>query len=126
MYEQAASRLIAATMSPELHPSGFRIGSRAIAASFAHPSSFQPLDQRPPDEYSLVSTPAVGGSDTGWCSYWDQSAFVEVQEFQVDQDAVADLTPSNPTEGEKKKEKKKEKTKPSAQKRKCNRILVFD
>lgn len=112
----AASRLLAATMSPELHPSGFRIGSRAIAASFAHPSSFQPLDQRPPDEYSLVSTPAVGGSDTGWCSYWDQTAFVEVQEFQVDQDTVADLIPSNPIEGEKKKEKKKEKIKPSAQK----------
>jgi RNA-binding protein 5/10 len=106
-------------MSPELHPSGFRIGSRAIAASFAHPASFQPLDQRPPDEYSIVCTPAVGGSDTGWCSYWDQSAFVEIQEFQVDQNTIADLT-ANTTEGEKKKDKKKDKTKHLAQKRKLD------
>ncbi|KAG8743681.1 hypothetical protein FRC10_011554 [Ceratobasidium sp. 414] len=111
----AASRLLAATMSPELHPSGFRIGSRAIAASFAHPSSFQPLEHRPPDEYSLICTPAVGGSDSGWCSYWDQSAFVEVQEFQVDPETIADLTVTN-IEGEKKKEKKKDKTKHLAQK----------
>ncbi|KAG9098063.1 hypothetical protein FS749_004791 [Ceratobasidium sp. UAMH 11750] len=111
----AASRLLAATMSPELHPSGFRIGSRAIAASFAHPASFQPLEQRPPDEYSLICTAAVGGSDAGWCSYWDQSAFVEVQEFQVDPETIADLTITN-TEGEKKKEKKKDKTKHSVQK----------
>ncbi|ELU44516.1 G-patch domain-containing protein [Rhizoctonia solani AG-1 IA] len=88
----AASRLLAATMSAELHPSGFRIGSRAIAASFAHPSSFQPLDNRPPDEYSLVCTQAVGGSETGWCSYWDQTAFAEAQEFQVDQETIAALT----------------------------------
>ncbi|KAG8686229.1 hypothetical protein FRC08_012676 [Ceratobasidium sp. 394] len=111
----AASRLLAATMSPELHPSGFRIGSRAIAASFAHPASFQPLEQRPPDEYSLICTAAVGGSDSGWCSYWDQSAFVEVQEFQVDPETIADLTITN-TEGEKKKEKKKDKAKHSVQK----------
>ncbi|CAE6432359.1 unnamed protein product [Rhizoctonia solani] len=112
----AASRLLAATMSPELHPSGFRIGSRAIAASFAHPSSFQPLDNRPPDEYSLVCTQAVGGSETGWCSYWDQTAFAEAQEFQVDQETIAALTASAAPEVEKKKEKKKEKTKNSAQK----------
>ncbi|KAJ1310172.1 hypothetical protein OPQ81_006916 [Rhizoctonia solani] len=112
----AASRLLAATMSAELHPSGFRIGSRAIAASFAHPSSFQPLDNRPPDEYSIVSTHAVGGSDVGWCSYWDQTAYAEVQEFQVDQETIADLTASAAPEPEKKKEKKKEKAKPSAQK----------
>ncbi|KAG8695919.1 hypothetical protein FRC09_008855 [Ceratobasidium sp. 395] len=111
----AASRLLGATMSPELHPSGFRIGSRAIAASFAHSSSFQPLEHRPPDEYSLICTPAVGGTDSGWCSYWDQSAFVEAQEFQVDPETIADLTVTN-TEGEKKKEKKKDKTKHLAQK----------
>ncbi|CAE6491534.1 unnamed protein product [Rhizoctonia solani] len=113
---QAASRLLAATMSPELHPSGFRIGSRAIAASFAHPSSFQPLENRPPDEYSLVSTHAVGGSDVGWCSYWDQTAFAEVQEFQVDQETIADLTAHAAPEAEKKKEKKKDRTKNLAQK----------
>ncbi|CAE6525450.1 unnamed protein product [Rhizoctonia solani] len=112
----AASRLLAATMSAELHPSGFRIGTRAIAASFAHPASFQPLDSRPPDEYSLVCTSAVGGSDTGWCSYWDQTAFAEVQEFQVDQETIADLTTPVAPEIEKKKEKKKDKTKHSAQK----------
>ncbi|CUA72458.1 hypothetical protein RSOLAG22IIIB_01127 [Rhizoctonia solani] len=112
----AASRLLAATMSPELHPSGFRIGSRAIAASFAHPSSFQPLENRPPDEYSLICTHAVGGSDTGWCSYWDQTAFAEAQEFQVDQETIADLTAHAAPEVEKKKEKKKDKTKHSAQK----------
>ncbi|KAF8758508.1 WD40 repeats protein [Rhizoctonia solani] len=105
-----------ATMSAELHPSGFRIGSRAIAASFAHPSSFQPLDNRPPDEYSLVCTQAVGGSETGWCSYWDQTAFAEAQEFQVDQETIAALTAPAAPEAEKKKEKKKEKTKNSAQK----------
>lgn len=104
-------------MSPELHPSGFRIGSRAIAASFAHPASFQPLEQRPPDEFSIVCTLAVGGSETGWCSYWDQSAFVEIQEFQVDPETIADLTVTG-TEGEKKKEKKKDKTKNLAQKSK--------
>ncbi|KAH7340485.1 hypothetical protein B0J17DRAFT_651532 [Rhizoctonia solani] len=112
----AASRLLAATMSAELHPSGFRIGSRAIAASFAHPASFQPLENRPPDEHSLVCTPAVGGSDTGWCSYWDQTAFAEVQEFQVDQETIADLTAPAAPEVEKKKEKKKDKAKHSAQK----------
>jgi RNA-binding protein 5/10 len=111
-------------MSAELHPSGFRIGSRAIAASFAHPSSFQPLDSRPPDEYSLVCTPAVGGSETGWCSYWDQTAFAEAQEFQVDQETLAALTASAAPEAEKKKEKKKEKTKSSAQKRMLILIIV--
>lgn len=108
-------------MSPELHPSGFRIGSRAIAASFAHPSSFQPLDQRPPDEFSVVSTGAVGGSEIGWCSYWDQSAFVEIQEFQVDPETIAELTVTT-TEGEKKKEKKKDKARNLAQKSKLGML----
>ncbi|CAE6462435.1 unnamed protein product [Rhizoctonia solani] len=93
----AASRLLAATMSAELHPSGFRIGSRAIAASFAHPASFQPLENRPPDEYSLT-------------------AFAEVQEFQVDQETIADLTAPAAPEVDKKKEKKKDKAKHSVQK----------
>lgn len=101
---QTASTILAATMSPQLHPSGFRISDRPVAASFAHPYSFQPVtDFLSRDEACLTSTLSLGGVEGTWVRYWDESSTVAVLEFKVDE-------PTPPTTQSKdKKEKKKAK-----------------
>lgn len=101
---QTASTILAATMSPQLHPSGFRISDRPVAASFAHPYSFQPVtDFLSRDEACLTSTLSLGGVEGTWVRYWDESSTVAVLEFKVDE-------PAHPTTQSKdKKEKKKAK-----------------
>ncbi|KAJ3504869.1 hypothetical protein NLJ89_g7716 [Agrocybe chaxingu] len=99
---QSASRVLAATMSPQIHPSGFRISDRPVAASFAHPYSFQPVtDFLSRDEACLQSTMALGGVEGTWVRYWDESSTVAVLEFKVEE-------PVQPAVQAKEKKEKKE------------------
>ncbi|TFK72554.1 hypothetical protein BDN72DRAFT_887183 [Pluteus cervinus] len=99
---QSASAVLAATMSPQIHPSGFRISDKPVAASFAHPYSFQPVtDMLSRDEACLRSSLSLGGVEDTWVRYWDETSTVAVLEFQVEQPAQAVSTQKE------KKEKKK-------------------
>ncbi|TFK55301.1 hypothetical protein OE88DRAFT_1675028 [Heliocybe sulcata] len=100
---QSASAVLAATMSPQLHPNGFRISDKPVAASFAHPYSFQPVDPMRRDEAAIPSTSVLGGSEGGWVRYWDEASTVAVLDFKVEE------PPKPVTTTEKKKEKKKAK-----------------
>ncbi|KAJ4501662.1 hypothetical protein C8R41DRAFT_976616 [Lentinula lateritia] len=99
----SASAVLAATMSPQIHPAGFRISDRPVAPSFAHPDSFQPIQEiMLRDEACLVSSLALGGVEGTYVRYWDESSMVAVLEFQV-------ATPQSSTmpNAKDKKEKKK-------------------
>ncbi|KAG6850456.1 hypothetical protein H0H93_012877 [Arthromyces matolae] len=98
----SASAVLAATMSPTIHPAGFRISDRPVAASFAHPYSFQPVtDFLQRDDSCLRSSMTLGGVDDTWVRYWDENSTVAVLEFKVEE-------PSQSTQiADKKKEKKK-------------------
>ncbi|KIJ37732.1 hypothetical protein M422DRAFT_781617 [Sphaerobolus stellatus SS14] len=101
---QCSSAFLADLMSPQLHPSGFRIGDRPIAASFAHPYSFQPLGENMlRDDACVTSSLALGGVEDSWVRYWDESAAVEELRFEVDMSSV----PAS-TEKETKHKKKKD------------------
>ncbi|KAI0050018.1 hypothetical protein FA95DRAFT_1514751 [Auriscalpium vulgare] len=100
---QAASAVLAATMSPQIHPNGFRISDRPVAASFAHPYSFQPVsDPMLRDEASLSSSMNMGGVEDTWARYWDEGSSVAVSEFKVEQPVQQ---PSVPAKEKKKKPK---------------------
>lgn len=100
---ESASAVLAATMSPQLHPNGFRISDKPVAASFAHPYSFQPVtDFLKRDEACLAGSQNLGGVDN-WVRYWDESSTVAVLEFKVEEPAKSS------THNDKKKEKKKAK-----------------
>lgn len=72
-------------MSPQIHPSGFRISDRPVATSFAHPYSFQPVtDFLSRDDACLTSSISLGGVEDTWVRYWDESSTVAVLEFKVD------------------------------------------
>ncbi|PPQ66853.1 hypothetical protein CVT26_009632 [Gymnopilus dilepis] len=106
----SASTVLAATMSPQLHPSGFRISDRPVAASFAHPYSFQPVtDFLSRDEACLASTLSLGGVEGTWVRYWDESSTVAVLEFKVEEPVQQSLPSKD------KKEKKKVKDHTAAQ-----------
>ncbi|KAK0459501.1 uncharacterized protein EV420DRAFT_269842 [Desarmillaria tabescens] len=101
---QSASVVLAATMSPQIHPSGFRISDRPVAASFAHPDSFQPIDNvMLRDDACIPSSLVLGGVEGTWVRYWDDSSTLAMLEFQVAQPAPAAQTVKE------KKEKKKAK-----------------
>lgn len=103
---QSASAVLAATMSPQIHPNGFRVSDRPVAASFAHPYSFQPVtDFLSRDEACVPSSLSLGGAEGTWVRYWDESATVAVLEFEVDEPAHSAST----TEKDKDKEKEKKK-----------------
>lgn len=92
-------------MSAQIHPSGFRISDKPVAASFAHPYSFQPVtDFLQRDQSCLMSSVALGGSDGQWVRYCDEASTVAVLEFKVDPPAQASV-PS--IQAKEKKEKKK-------------------
>ncbi|GJJ11996.1 hypothetical protein Clacol_006234 [Clathrus columnatus] len=90
---QSSSTFLAELMSPQLHPSGFRIAERPVAASFAHPYSFQPLaDDMIRDDGCVSATVAMGGLEGGWARYWDDSAMVEELQFAIDIPATSTAT----------------------------------
>ncbi|KAH8108485.1 hypothetical protein DFH11DRAFT_1633133 [Phellopilus nigrolimitatus] len=83
---QAASVVLAATMSPQLHPNGFRISDRPVAASFAHPYSFQPLaDNVYQDDSCAPSSLNLGGMEGTWVKYWDEGSSLAVMDFRVEE-----------------------------------------
>ncbi|EMD34516.1 hypothetical protein CERSUDRAFT_67488 [Gelatoporia subvermispora B] len=106
----SASAVLGATMSPQLHPSGFRISDRPVAASFAHPYSFQPLpDYSLRDEACLSSSLGLGGVEGTWVRYWDEASTAAVLEFEVEE-PVQNLAAAE--QEKQKKEKKKVKATP--------------
>ncbi|THH14333.1 hypothetical protein EW146_g5981, partial [Bondarzewia mesenterica] len=83
---QAASAVLAAMMSPQIHPNGFRISDRPVAASFAHMYSFQPLsDPMQRDAASIPSSLALGGVEGTWVKYWDEASTIAMLEFKVEE-----------------------------------------
>ncbi|KZV80719.1 hypothetical protein EXIGLDRAFT_780627 [Exidia glandulosa HHB12029] len=81
---QSASAVLANSMSQQLHPEGFKISDRPVAASFAHPYSWQKVpDNVIKDEACVESTVALGGVDGEWARYWDDSSTLAVLEFDV-------------------------------------------
>lgn len=92
-------------MSAQLHPNGFRISDRPVAASFAHPYSFQPIpDFSLRDEACLMGSSALGGVEGVWVRYWDEASTVAVLEFTVEEPVQpASATPVVKEKKEKKK-----------------------
>lgn len=104
---QSASATLAATMSPKIHPSGFRISDRPVATSFAHPYSFQPIaDLMIRDEACIPSSVGLGGEEDTLVRYWDEGSTIAQLEFQVEQ-------PVQPLPVQTKERKEKKKTKGS-------------
>ncbi|KAH9923996.1 uncharacterized protein BXZ73DRAFT_91386 [Epithele typhae] len=103
---ESASAVLAATMSHQLHPNGFRISDKPVAASFAHPYSFQPVpDHSLRDDATMASSVALGGTEGMWVRYWDESSTAATLEFKVEE-PVNTSTPA-PVVKEKKEKKKK-------------------
>jgi hypothetical protein len=71
-------------MSPQIHPSGFRISDKPVAASFAHQYSFQQVDHMLRDETAIPSSINLGGVEGAFVKYWDDSSMVAVLEFKVE------------------------------------------
>jgi len=106
---ESASAVLAATMSAQLHPNGFRISDKPVAASFALSYSFQPVtDFLQRDEACLQSTNSLGGAEGHWVRYWDESSTVAVLEFKVEEPVKATATK------EKKEKKRKDESKAHA------------
>jgi RNA-binding protein 5/10 len=94
-------------MSPQIHPSGFRISDKPVAASFAHQYSFQPVDHMLRDETAIPSSINLGGVEGAFVKYWDDSAMVAVLEFKVEEPVQPQVQPSAGPVKEKKEKKKK-------------------
>jgi len=95
-------------MSPQIHPNGFRISDRPVAASFAHPYSFQPVtDFLSRDDACLTSSMSLGGVEGTWVRYWDESSTAAVLEFEVDEVTQSAASPAKDKDQVQDKEKKK-------------------
>ena len=71
-------------MSPQIHPAGFRISDRPVAASFAHTYSFQLVsDPFLRDEACIASSLGLGGLEGSWVKYWDDSSTTAILQFEV-------------------------------------------
>ncbi|KIM21755.1 hypothetical protein M408DRAFT_76581 [Serendipita vermifera MAFF 305830] len=100
----SAGRLLGATMSPELHPEGFRISDRPVAASFASTVSFQPLAPHSlRDEACIMGSTSMGGTEGVFAKYWDENAVVVEMAFEVSEPVAKKDTMA---QGEKRKKKK--------------------
>jgi len=94
-------------MSPQVHPSGFRISDKPVAASFAHPYSFQPVsDYMLRDDTAIPSSLNLGGVEDTFVKYWDESATVAVLEFKVDEPTATQASAAATVPKEKEKRKK--------------------
>lgn len=97
-------------MSPQIHPSGFRISDKPVAASFAHPYSFQPVsDYMLRDETAIPSSLNLGGVENTFVKYWDESATVAVLEFKVDEPAAPQVSAEAAVVAKEKEKRKKAK-----------------
>ncbi|KAF8553408.1 hypothetical protein OG21DRAFT_1586867 [Imleria badia] len=106
---QAASAVLANSMSPQIHPSGFRISDKPVAASFAHPYSFQPVsDYMLRDETAIPSSLNLGGVENTFVKYWDESATVAILEFKVDEPATTQVSEAATVAPKEKKKKAKD------------------
>lgn len=77
-----------------------------MAASFAHPYSFQPLpDYSLRDDACIASSTSLGGAEGAWVRYWDEGSTAAVLEFQVEEPAQA-APADTPAVKEKKKKAK--------------------
>ncbi|EIW85284.1 hypothetical protein CONPUDRAFT_118030 [Coniophora puteana RWD-64-598 SS2] len=104
---QSASGVLANTMSATIHPQGFRISDKPVAASFAHPYSFQPVtDYMLRDDTSITSSMSLGGVENTFVKYWDETATVAVLEFKVDEPVSKDSQQATSTKEKKEKKKK--------------------
>lgn len=93
-------------MSAQIHPNGFRISDRPVAASFAHPYSFQPLpDYSLRDDACISSSMSMGGVEGAWVRYWDEASTVAMLEFQVEE--PVQTTHAAPAKEKKEKRKAK-------------------
>ena len=82
-------------MSPQLHPAGFRINDKPIAASFAHPFSFQPLGEHGlRDDTCVASSNNMGGGEGFWVKYWDDGTSVAEMTFEVEEPEPEELVSS--------------------------------
>ncbi|KZT03405.1 uncharacterized protein LAESUDRAFT_659918 [Laetiporus sulphureus 93-53] len=102
---QSASAALGMIISPQIHPSGFRISDRPVAASFAHPYSFQPLaDHLLRDDACLMSTSSLGGVEGTWVRYWDEASTAAILEFKIEE--MVQPIPTQTAERDKKKKSK--------------------
>jgi RNA-binding protein 5/10 len=92
-------------MSPQIHPSGFRIPNKPVAASFAHQYSFQQVDHMLRDKTAIPSSNNLGGVEGAFVKYWDDSAMVAVLEFKVGTPSQPQVQASTGPTKEKKKKK---------------------
>jgi len=100
----SASAVLAATMSPQIHPAGFRISDKPVAASFAHPYSFQPIpDYSLRDDGCIMGSMTLGGVEGSWVRYWDEASTVASLEFKVEEPVQQPVVPTK----EKKEKRKK-------------------
>lgn len=89
-------------MSQQIHPTGFRISDKPVAASFAHPYSFQPLpDYSLRDDACVMGSMNLGGVEEAYVRYWDEGSTIAQLEFKVEAPVQAPVAPV------KEKEKKK-------------------
>lgn len=103
-FYQHAGKLLAAIMSPELHPEGFRILNKPVAACFANPGSFQPLAPHSlRDEACIMGSSAMGGTEGVFAKYWDETTTVLEMPFEV---AQLSKQREHAAQGDKKKKKK--------------------
>jgi RNA-binding protein 5/10 len=104
---QSAASVLATTMSPQIHPSGFRISDKPAATSFAHQYSFQQVDYMLPDEAAIPSSINLGGVEGAFVKYWDDSVMVAVLEFKVETPPQSQVQASTGPTKEKNEKKKK-------------------
>ncbi|KDQ33615.1 hypothetical protein PLEOSDRAFT_1091567 [Pleurotus ostreatus PC15] len=102
---ESAANVLGATMSAQIHPNGFRISDKPVAASWAHPCSFQPADPMLRDEAAVPSSMSLGAMEGGWVRYWDEASTIAVLEFKVE----APAKPANVVPTKEKEKKKKAK-----------------
>ena len=95
---------LAATMAPQIHPTGFRISDRPVAASFAHPYSFQSIPDYSLEEDSCIpSSMTLGGLEGTYVKYWDEGSMIAVLEFEVEQSTKSGQEQPSKEKNEKKK-----------------------
>lgn len=76
-----------------------------MAASFAHPYSFQPLpDYSLRDDACLASSLSLGGVEGTFVRYWDEASTIAMLEFKVEE--PVQTATSAPVAKEKKKKPK--------------------